>query len=93
MYFFSYTLRSKSLIFLMLQGDAQTNFHVNSRKKFQHKFSSVQQQDARGPAGYFPPPNHLSNKIVSSPKIFTNTYRMELNLCQLNSVNVLLHIT
>ena len=22
-----------------------------------------------------------------SPKIFTNTYRMELNLCQLNSVN------
>ena len=28
-----------------------------------------------------------------SPKIFTNTYRMELNLCQLNSVNVLLHIT
>ena len=28
-----------------------------------------------------------------SPKIFTNTYRMELNLCKLNSVNVLLHIT
>ena len=28
-----------------------------------------------------------------SPKIFTNTYRMELNLCQVNSVNVPLHIT
>ena len=28
-----------------------------------------------------------------SPKVFTNTYLMELNLCQLNSVNVLLHIT
>ena len=28
-----------------------------------------------------------------SPKIFTYTYRMELNLCQLNSVNVLLRIT
>ena len=41
----------------------------------------------------FSAPNHLSNKIVLSPKIFTNTYRMELNLCQLNSVNVLLHIT
>ena len=44
-------------------------------------------------SGIFSAPNHLSNKIVLSPKIFTNTYRMELNLCQLNSVNVLLHIT
>ena len=46
-------------------------------------------------SGIFSAPfaNHLSNKIVLSSKIFTNTYRMELNLCQLNSVNVLLHIT
>ena len=43
-------------------------------------------------SGIFSTPNHLSNKIVLSPKIFTNTYRMELNSCQLNSVNVLLHI-
>ena len=44
-------------------------------------------------SGIISDPNHLSNKIVLSPKIFTNTYRMELNLSQLNSVNVLLHIT
>ena len=44
-------------------------------------------------SGIFSAPNHLSNKIVLSPKIFTNTYRMELNLCQLNSVIVLLHFT
>ena len=44
-------------------------------------------------SGIFSAPNHLSNKIVLSPKIFTNTYRMQLNLCQLKSVNVLLHIT
>ena len=44
-------------------------------------------------SGIFSTPNHSSNKIVLSPKIFTNTYRMELNLCQLNSVNVLLHLT
>ena len=31
-------------------------------------------------SGIFSAPNHLSNKIVLSPKIFTNTYRMELNL-------------
>ena len=56
---------------------------------------SVAEKLTRRPrtSGIFSAPYHLSNKIVSSPKISTNTYRMELILCQLNSVNVLLHIT